>query len=237
MTLSILSVGRGWIAIDKPVGMSVHNDPGQDAISIVKEALNVDPELKLASHAKDPPSPVHRLDRETSGVLIIATDRAVASKLQKMFSEEDRAITKIYRAIVRGQIAQSGTWSKPLTDKAESRDNPAGKASDRKASTTHYKVLRSNPHLTEIEVNLASGRQHQIRKHASLEKHAVVGDPRYSDQRHSRMMATRFGIQRMLLHAECIVIPALDLEIRASLPPEFDAVFREDAGHSKATPS
>ncbi len=241
----ILALGHGWIAIDKPAGMSVHNDAdGSDAIQIVRTWLeSSDPEaLKAATathweKAKFPPAPVHRLDRETSGILLLATRRDEATKLQQAM--EKRESRKIYRAILRGKLREeSGKWHWPLSDKAEGRMNPQGKAADRKDCETRFRVLRANDHLSEIELELITGRQHQIRRHAALAKHAVVGDKRYGDMKHSNLIAKLFGVERMLLHASSLEIYIGEtsyLKVEAPLPDEFSKVFGVPSAQATST--
>lgn len=225
----VLTAGPGWVALDKPAGLSVHNDPNGDALAIAKLCLEQDDELARLTRY-DSLSPAHRLDKETSGVLILATTRPSATTLQRAFArEEGKCPSKIYRAVVKGRITAPGRWTQPISDKAEGRENPAGKAADRKPSETSFEIVRSNDYLTEIRVDLGSGRQHQIRKHAALSKHPVVGDRRYGDPKHAKMIESRFGVARMLLHAETLLLEAdgYRIEAHAPLPREFDRVFAE----------
>ncbi|MES2963657.1 MAG: RNA pseudouridine synthase [Bdellovibrionota bacterium] len=222
----ILTAGPGWLAVNKPAGLSVHNDPSGDALSLAKYCLEQDEELGRVT-SFDSLSPAHRLDKETSGVLIFATTRASASLLQQTFAEADTRAKKIYRAVVKGAIESEGRWTSPITDKAEGRENPAGKSAERKPSDTRFRVVKSNTYLTELEIDLATGRQHQIRKHAALAKHPVVGDRRYGDPKHAKMIEMKLGVGRMLLHALSLELTAgsLRIEAEAPRPREFDRVF------------
>ncbi|MEK7358649.1 MAG: RNA pseudouridine synthase [Bdellovibrionota bacterium] len=224
----ILTAGPGWLAVNKPVGMSVHNDPAGDALAIARFCLETDDELsRVTGRDSSPLSPAHRLDKETSGVLVFATTRTSASRLQQAFATSETRAKKLYRVVVKGQTASSGVWTMPLTDKAEGRENPAGKVAERKACETRFEISRANDFLTELAVDLVSGRQHQIRKHAALAKHPVVGDRRYNESKHLKMIESRFGVARMLLHAESLALELGDLRIEAEapLPPEFARVF------------
>ena len=204
--------------------MSVHNDPhgGTDALRFAQDWLASQGQGSLDV------SPAHRIDRETSGVLILAWDRDVARTLQRAF--EARRVRKIYRAVLRGSMkAKEGVWSFPLTDRAEGRKNPAGSSKDRVACETRFHQTRANPYLTEIEVDLGSGRQHQIRKHSAIAGHHIVGDTRYGDPKHSVRIEKMFGFARLLLHAEKIEIPdpvtGERMTLIAPLPREFSQVF------------
>lgn len=225
----VLNAGQGWIAIDKPPGMSVHNDPDGDALSATLEILKADSSLQLKCGWKlqsFTPAAVHRLDRETSGVLLLATNQKTASELGQAM--EAREARKIYRAVLRGRLAlESGTWETPLTDRAEGRKNPAGSGSDRKTCTTRFLRTRVGEHLTEVEVELLTGRQHQIRRHAAIHKHAVVGDKRYGDLKFNERIKRLFDVDRLLLHA-CLLelhIGGRPVRIESELPKEFGRVF------------
>lgn len=226
----ILAAGRGFIAVNKPAGISVHNEPGRDALSLAQACLEMDDELVRACASDGTLSPAHRLDRETSGVLIFATTRPSATSLQTRIANKAQS-KKLYRAIVRGVIEQkSGTWSFPISDKAEGRQNPAGKKEDRIEAITHFEVVNSNRFITEINVQIESGRQHQIRKHAALAGHPVLGDPRYNDAKHNRLIADKLKTPRMFLHAERLTLNAEgtwpELEIEAPIPAEFLSAFQ-----------
>lgn len=207
--------------------MSVHNDAG-DAIAIARAWLESDPALR-ARCAWEPdfaPAPVHRLDRETSGVLVIALSKNVARSLAEAFQSEDTTVRKTYRAIVRGRLQRDGRWNQPLTDRAEGRSNPAGKTMERKPCETRFRILRANEHVTELEIDLMTGRQHQIRKHAALAGHAVIGDTRYGDPSYHRMIEKRFGFSRMLLHAQRLELQGpVNICAVAPLPEEFAKIF------------
>src|SRR5262245_10299668 len=136
----VLDGGLGWLAVDKPSGLSVHNDPGIDLISRIRAELETNSQLRnLCAWSPDfPPAPAHRLDRETSGICLLATSRPSATDLSRAF--EGRAVEKIYRAVIRGRLAEiEGVWNAPLTDRAEGRKNPAGPRADRKPSETRFR--------------------------------------------------------------------------------------------------
>ncbi len=181
---------RDLLVIDKPSGLSVHNaGPGEtDVISSACREFQVSQVF-----------PVHRLDKETSGVQVLALNEKAAREWAERF--QTREVTKIYRAIVRGNLARpSGTWNKPLTDKAEGRMNPQGPAGNRVPCETHFQVLDQNRYFSLIELDLRTGRQHQIRKHSALDRHAIVGDPRYGDKAYNSKMAKLYETDRLFLH-------------------------------------
>jgi len=229
MNSLILDSGKGWIAIDKPTGLPSHatNQEEDDALAMIRRELKNNPNLADKSGWNGFETCVHRLDRETSGVLLIAVDRSTASVLQSAFGES-RTVSKTYRAVLRGKLSEKeGQWRYAISDKSEGRTNPQGKAEDRKPSETRFKVSRANNYFTEIEVDLLTGRQHQIRKHSAISKHAVVGDARYGDKKYNEMIFSRYGFSRMLLHAEKLMLQTgeFNISITAKLPREFDLTF------------
>lgn len=193
--LKILHRDPAWLALDKPSGLSVHNtEDGDNLLNRLVGRLQVESLF-----------PVHRLDKETSGVQIIALNESSARELAQAF--QSRTVKKIYCGVLRGVLKdKAGSWTLPLTDKAEGRDNPAGISAKRVPCETGFKVIDENRYVTLCEFNLITGRQHQIRKHAALMKHAILGDPRYGDRKYNSKIASVYGVQRMFLHCESIDI-------------------------------
>jgi tRNA pseudouridine65 synthase len=228
MTFEILAEGPDWLAIHKPAGVSVHNDP-QDVLHLLKKQL---PAAKYQNMHL-----AHRLDKETSGVLLLALNPTRAKDLAEIFQRRD--CVKIYHAVLRGSLpvpatpAESAiwqTWSWPLTDKAEGRQNPQGISKDRVDAQTKYRVVKASKFLTLIEVELLTGRQHQIRKHAAIAKHPLVGDSRYNEAKYNARMAGIYGTDRMFLHATSLsfILDNKKVELHAPLPVEFNSLFTEN---------
>lgn len=185
--IQILEENEFFIVLNKPAGYSVHNQSPS-----------------VADYLKKSNKPLHfvnRLDQETSGLLLVA----LKPELHTELVESMQSGKKFYRALLRAEwklpTAQT-EWTWPLTDKAEGRQNPQGAASDRKACSTRVQVIRSSKYFTEIEVELLTGRQHQIRKHSALAKQPIVGDSRYNDKKYNDNISSRYGESRMHLHAE-----------------------------------
>ncbi len=185
------------IAVDKPTGISIHNtEDATNLMAVLRHQLPDDANRIF---------PVHRLDKETSGVQIFARSEAAAAKYANEF--QTRAVRKVYRGILRGSIKHDGAiWEQPLSDKAEGRVNPAGLASTRVPCTTNYKVLGRSKFFTSCEFDLITGRQHQIRKHAAMAGHALVGDARYGDRKYNLRMFELYGDERLYLHCTEIEI-------------------------------
>lgn len=208
MNLNIIHQDSQIVVVDKPVGMSVHNaEDSGDLLFHLSEQLKV---KKLY--------PVHRLDKETSGLMILAFSSEAAAQMQAELHKPQTV--KKYIAIVRGLLPGAhGTWTLPLTDKAEGRKNPQGLVADRKECLTLWKVLNSNEYLSLLECEIKTGRQHQIRKHAALTKHALIGDTRYSDEKYNEQIKQRYDFNRMALHCSQIA------SYQSPLPEEFKKIF------------
>ena len=183
--IQILAENNFFYVINKPAGLSVHNQTPS-----VHEHLK---SLKMPDHF------VNRLDLETSGLMLIAQKAEYHEPLSLALMDG----TKIYRALLRGQIKEQNLiWNKSLTDQAEGRKNPQGISKNRFPCSTEFTSIRTSKYFTEAHLKLNTGRQHQIRKHAALANHAIVGDPRYNDEKYNANIFKIYDIKRMFLHAE-----------------------------------
>ena len=188
--IQILDENNFFYTIHKPAGFSVHNE--------TPSVLEFIQKLGKSDHF------VNRLDLETSGLMIIAKD----PKYHAPLSESLHRGTKTYRALLRGEIKDSTIdsspliWDRPLTDKSEGRKNPQGTAKDRVPCRTEVRIKRKNKYLSEVFAEIKTGRQHQIRKHAALAGHPIVGDKRYNDPKYNEKIFKMFSSQRLFLHAE-----------------------------------
>lgn len=235
--IKILACGKGWLAVDKPAGISVHNDPGEDLCALLSTRLEADADLQKSTglSGKTRLNAVHRLDRETSGVILLAGDRAVLNHFAAQF--EARTVDKQYTAIVHGHLpiskdpASWNTWNWSLTETAGGRTNPQGKG-PRKTSTTLFRSLENSVHYTLVACRLLTGRKHQIRRHAKLAGHPVVGDHRYGSQRSVEFLRAECAFSRLGLHAARLEIRLPDdspvtLHSQA-LPDELQRLFDQD---------
>ena len=208
---SILEVGPGRIFVDKPEGVSVHNQPGKDLCSLAGEFMRTHTEIREITNF-DPDfgvNPVHRLDKETSGVMLLAVNREMFHYFSKQF--EKRAVIKHYIALLHGNLhnqgadVSGGTWNWPLSKAAGGRKNPAG-AFKRQSCETRYRAVGHSEHYTMVEVEILSGRTHQIRRHAKLSGHPVVGDNRYGSIRALNYLKNNRNFTRLALHAHSITV-------------------------------
>lgn len=217
--LPVIEKSKNWLIINKPPGISVHNEAG-DVRSLLKKQLHPGTFHDIY--------PVHRLDKETSGLLVVATEQEAAAALSEQF--QTHQVAKSYYAVLRGGMDLSDDWqewSTPISDKSEGRKNPQGLLKDRVEAKTLYKVIKTNQFFSLVEVRLLTGRQHQIRKHAALAKHAIVGDSRYGDPKYNDKMAKIYNTDHMFLHAFRLELPigGRVQTFETPIPPEFKALF------------
>ena len=218
--IPVLAMGRGWLVVDKPAGLTVHNAAGRDLCSLSLAQIQKDATLR-GQIDMDPDfgvNPVHRLDKETSGVILLAGNREIFRFYSNQF--ESHQVKKQYIAILHGRLEKTeekepwGTWGWPLSETAGGRQNPEG-AGNRKDCQTRYRVLDHSAHYTMVEIELLTGRTHQIRRHAKLSGHPVVGDARYGSTRAINYLIRNFAFDRLALHAR-----ALTLQLPGGKAPE-----------------
>jgi len=211
------------LAIDKPAGVAVHGGSGV-SFGVIEQLRRARPAAKFLEL-------VHRIDKETSGVLLLAKKRSALTNVQDQFRE--RGTVKIYAALVNGVWPASKkvidvALLKTLDAKGERHVRAAGADnSDARRSITLVKVARSLAQHTLLDVTLKTGRTHQIRVHLAHEGHPIVGDPKYGDFAANRLMARgehRFA--RMFLHARHLAFdhPASGERIALDAPLPIECV-------------
>lgn len=177
------------IVVDKPAGMVVHPAPGVRTITLV-EALGG----QTAGGPEDRPGVVHRLDRDTTGLLVMARTDVVLRRLQMALSE--RRIKREYLALVHGTPAsRTGTIDAPIGRDPRDRTRMAVDGDSPRSATTHFTVIEHLGPYTYLSVELDTGRTHQIRVHFDAIGHPCVGDPTYGEE------GTAYGLTRQWLHA------------------------------------
>ncbi len=209
------------LAINKPSGIAVHGGSGQK-LGIIESlrAMGVGGKyLELA----------HRLDRETSGTLLMAKKRSALTELHKSLRLGDTQ--KNYWALV------SGKWSKrvktvdaPLQKNTVSSGERMVRVQETgKESITHFSIAREFRQATLLDVALDTGRTHQIRVHAQLAGHPVLGDSKYSS-REEQALAKELGLKRLFLHARTLGIRHPEsrqlLELQSPMPDDLETVLR-----------
>ncbi|MGR5177019.1 23S rRNA pseudouridine(955/2504/2580) synthase RluC [Vibrio parahaemolyticus] len=205
------------LILNKPSGIAVHGGSGLKFGAI--EALRaLRPQARFLEL-------VHRIDRDTSGILLVAKKRSALRHLQAQFRE--KTVQKYYFALVMGQWKPScRKVNAPLLKNEVNsivRVNPNGKASE-----TRFKVLESFAHATLIQASPITGRTHQIRVHTQYTGHPIAWDDRYGDRRFDAYTA-KAGLDRLFLHAANIIFvhPASGetMEINAEMEPKLQRVL------------
>ena len=228
MKIKVLYEDSNILAIDKPSGISVHGDGRSSDKTIADWILKNYPKMKNVgdSTATLPrPGIVHRLDRETSGVMLLAKNQKTFEFLKNQFQQ--REIKKTYHAIVSGFVKNDrGVINKPIgRSPRDFRRYLAGRGArgEMREAITEYRVLkrflsRKNKY-TYLEVKPKTGRTHQIRVHMKYLNHPIVGDALYNPDG-----LCPKGISRMALHAKSIEFKNLKgemIKVESALPKEF----------------
>ena len=212
------------MVIDKPKGMVVHPGAGNMTGTLVNAIMFHCKDRLSSINGVERPGIVHRIDKDTSGLLMIAkTDRA-HRKLVEMLSNHD--ITRAYRAIVYNNFKEDeGRIDLPIGRNPNNRLKQAVTDINSKPAVTNYKVLERFGMYTYIEARLETGRTHQIRVHMSYMKHPIVGDHIYGPEKNE------FGVTGQLLHAYLLgfdhPITGEYLEFESPTPKEFEEVLEK----------
>ena len=211
------------IVINKPQGMVVHPAAGNESGTLVNALLYHCGESLSAINGVIRPGIVHRIDKDTSGLLVAAKNNEAHLKLSEQLKER-KALRK-YNALVNGNIKEDfGTVNKPIGRSPSDRKKMAIVQGGREA-VTHYSVLERFGRYTLIECVLETGRTHQIRVHMASLGHSIVGDKVYGVKKE------RFNLNGQLLHARTIgfVHPKTGemMEFSAPLPDYFEAVLEK----------
>jgi 23S rRNA pseudouridine1911/1915/1917 synthase len=210
--------------INKPPGIVVHPAPGNIEGTLVNAVLHHARDLSGIG-GKIRPGVVHRLDKDTSGLIVFAKNDASHSNLAKQL--KNREVKKIYSALVHGEVENdSGVIDAPLGRHPVHRKKMAVITSGshkRREALTHYRVIKRFRGYTLVELDLKTGRTHQIRVHLSHIGHPVVGDRNYSKKK------DELGSPRQLLHASRLSfhhpITGKYLDFSSGLPDDMQRVI------------
>ena len=226
--LQILYEDEYLMAVDKPPGMAVHPGSGIEGGTLVDEVrAMLGPR---AVHNDFAPSPAHRLDRDTSGVILVAKRRRAMVRLTEIFTEG--SARKTYLALAKGSFSQAkGTIDLPLSEHEQTARSKSERGVNMQPAVTHYRVLAKGPGVSLLECHIETGRTHQIRRHLVAMGHPVAGDRRHGDFPYNRELKAKFGLKRMFLHARRMVvahpITGETMTFEAPLPKELtDALGR-----------
>ncbi len=220
------------MAIDKPSGVAVHGGSGV-SFGVIEQLRQARPQAKLLEL-------VHRLDRETSGILLVAKKRSALKHVQDQFRERETG--KTYLALVQGnwpeklKVIDSSLLKYLLPDgerrvKVTAPDDPDGMR-----SITLVKVSERLQACTLLEVTIKTGRTHQIRVHLASQGHPIAGDDKYGDFEWNKAL-NKQGLKRMFLHAWRLQfthpVTGKRIELKSALPPELQLF----TNHVKPKPS
>jgi len=184
------------IVVDKPAGVAAHPSPGWSGPTVIGGIIAAGFNVST-SGAAERQGVVHRLDVGTTGLMVVAKDEAAYSNLKDQF--RDRTVGKVYHALAQGHMDPSeGTIDAPI-DRHPKEDYRFAVVADGKPSITHYKALEYFRAVTLVEIELETGRTHQIRVHFSALHHPLVGDLTYGAD---HTIADRLQMNRPWLHAK-----------------------------------
>lgn len=211
------------IVVNKPKGLVVHPANGNWDGTLVNAIMAICKDSLSGIGGEVRPGIVHRLDKDTSGLLIIAkNDKAHINMSNEI---KNREVKKVYIALVRGIVAENeATINMPIGRSNKDRKKMAV-VKNGKEAITHFKVIKRFDKYTLLEVKIDTGRTHQIRVHLSEIGHPVVGDEIYSNGKNE------FGVHGQLLHAKSLdfkhPITGKDMHLEAELPVEFKNVLKK----------
>ena len=210
------------VVVNKPKGLVVHPANGNWDGTLVNAIMAKCKESLSGIGGEIRPGIVHRLDKDTSGLLIIAKNDKAHLNLSEQI--KNREVKKIYYALVRGVVAENdATINMPIARSSKDRKKMAVDKAGKEA-ITHFKVLRRFDKYTLLEVKIDTGRTHQIRVHLSQIGYPVVGDEVYSNGKNE------FGIHGQLLHARSLDFKhpttGKSMHLMAEIPEEFANVVK-----------
>ena len=239
--LDIVFEDKDVLVIDKPAGLVVHPAPGNPDRTLVNALIAHCGETLSGIGGVRRPGIVHRLDKDTSGLMVVAKNDAAHASLAAQFA--GRSITRAYRAVVWGVPSpRRGEIAGNIARSPRNRKKMAVVRRGGKAALTRYRVLKPlGSAASLIECRLATGRTHQIRVHLAWKGHPIVGDPTYSRNRRARIRSLGPGaaravaaLGRQALHAHLIGFThpatAERLEFESALPPDINKLQKELEG-------
>jgi 23S rRNA pseudouridine955/2504/2580 synthase len=217
-----------WIlAIDKPSGMAAHTGSGITGGTVVDVArAYLGPKAERNGFIA---SPAHRLDRETSGVIIVAKRRPAMVHFTEVFTEH-RA-KKRYLVLVKGQLEKpQGLIDIPLAEHQQTAESRERRGVNMQEARTRYQVLAQTSRASWVQCTIETGRTHQIRRHFAALGHPVAGDPKHGDFAFNREVKAQWGLKRLFLHSARLEFPHPDggrkVVVESKLPEELVDVLK-----------
>jgi 23S rRNA pseudouridine955/2504/2580 synthase len=222
LSQAVLFENENILAINKPAGLAVHSGSGL-SFGVIEALKDDRPDQFIEL--------VHRLDRETSGCLLLAKNRTTLTQLHDLLrNETESGLGKYYFALVAGYWADASTIDAPLKKIMRGGEHMVEVAEDGQHAISHFEPLQHYPQATLMRIKIDTGRTHQIRVHAAHAGHPIAGDRKYGDADLNRDLK-KMGLKRLFLHAARLEIPALESEpndpiiIEAPLSDELQNVL------------
>jgi 23S rRNA pseudouridine1911/1915/1917 synthase len=216
--LRVVHVDEALAVVDKPAGLVVHPAPSHQGPTLVDELG------ELLGGGADPERPgiVHRLDKGTSGLLVVARSDQVHAALQAQVQR--REVERIYLALAKGRLAsRTGTIDAPIGRASRQRHRMAVSGAASRQARTHFTVLELLSLETYLEARLETGRTHQIRAHFAAIGHPLAGDTTYGGE-------AKYGLERQFLHAHRLAFEHPQsgerLSFTSELPADLEAALQ-----------
>lgn len=224
--IDILYEDENLLIVDKPAGLLVHGDEGEKRMTLHNKVLNY-LNAKGEYDPNDPlgftPSPAHRLDRNTSGIVIFGKNLPTLQQLLELFRDKQHII-KTYIALLVGQTPASGTIDLPLVKDSNIGQVKVGRIEKgAKTAITKYKAIKKYPNYTLVEAQLITGRTHQLRAHFQAIRHPIVGDAKYGDFKVNKVFEEKIGFKNQFLHAHTFEFLDLDGRLEYMSNKKFEA--------------
>ena len=221
----ILYEDENLVIINKPRGLLLQQDGDTSHLSL---------DVLVSKYLNKVAMPVHRLDKDTSGICVFAKDNKTAEEMSKIFNDHSQ-IEKHYLTLVAGNITEDGVVDAPLRKSFERKKMVvAPLKSGAKSAITKYHPVKNFKDYTLLDIELLTGRTHQIRAHMSYIRHHVVGDSKYGDYKVNNIFKREFGFENQFLHA--YKLKFLDIkgllnylknkEFSCNLPPELEEILK-----------
>ena len=218
MPLNVVYEDTDLVVVDKPAQLVVHPAPGHESGTLVNALLARYQDLPVDEHKR--PGIVHRLDKDTSGLIIVAKNDEARRDLQRQFKEGQ--VEKVYLALVEGKVEpSSGVIDAPVGRDARNRKRMAVVRRGGRQAVTEYRVVEHLGDLTLLEVRPRTGRTHQVRVHLAFIGHPVVGDRVYGHRKQ------RLEVKRQFLHAHRLRFRLPSSERQIELVSELPADLAE----------
>ena len=230
MDLDIKSIiiyeDENLLVINKPRGLLLQQDGNlsHDSLDII-----------VSKYLGKTAMPVHRLDKDTSGICVFAKSNKIADEMSQIFNDHSQ-IEKHYLTLVSGSITEDGVVDAPLRKSFERKKMVvAPLKSGAKPAITKYHPIKNYKDYTLLDIELITGRTHQIRAHMSYIRHHVVGDIKYGDYKVNNIFKREFGFENQFLHA--YKLKFLDIngplnylknkEFSCNLPPDLEEILKK----------